>query len=71
MRRARGTGAGRALGAAAVAAARTLGYDRLLLDTVDTMHAAIAIYVELGFRPIEPYRHNPLPGASFFALDLS
>ena len=68
---ARGTGAGRALGAAAVAAAQDLGYRRLLLDTVASMRSAIAIYEALGFEPTQPYRHNPLPDARFFALDLS
>ena len=68
---ARGMGMGRALGAAAVAAARDLGYERLLLDTVATMTAAIATYRALGFVEIAPYRHNPLPDARFFALDLT
>lgn len=68
---ARGTGAGRALGAAAVAAARELGYARLLLDTVDTMTPAIELYRGLGFFEIDAYRHNPLPGARYFALDLA
>ncbi|MGQ0433159.1 MAG: GNAT family N-acetyltransferase [Microthrixaceae bacterium] len=67
---ARGMGMGRALGAAAVEAARELGYKRLLLDTVDTMAAAIGTYRALGFVEIDPYRHNPLPGARYFALDL-
>lgn len=67
---ARGLGAGRALGAAAVAAARDLGYERLLLDTVATMTAAIATYTALGFVEIPPYRNNPLPDARYFALDL-
>lgn len=67
---ARGTGIGRALAEAAVAAARALGYRRLLLDTVAWMTPAIAIYEALGFAEIEPYRHNPLPGARYFALDL-
>lgn len=67
---ARGMGIGRALGAAAVAAASELGYQRLLLDTVDTMTSAIGAYEALGFVEIDPYRHNPLPGAQYFALDL-
>ncbi len=67
---ARGSGAGRALAAAAVDAARDLGYRRLLLDTVASMTAAIAVYGALGFTPIEAYRHNPLPDARYFALDL-
>jgi len=68
---ARGLGMGRALGAAAVTAARDLGYERLLLDTVATMEAAIATYTALGFVEIPPYRHNPLPDARFFALNLA
>lgn len=67
---ARGTGLGRSLGRAAVDAARSLGYERLLLDTVDTMTVAIATYEALGFVEIGPYRHNPLPGARYFALTL-
>lgn len=68
---ARGMGTGRALGSAAVAAARDLGYERLLLDTVATMTAAIATYMGLGFVEIAPYRHNPLPDARYFALELT
>lgn len=67
---ARGTGIGRTLCESAVATARSLGYERLLLDTVDEMAAAIATYTALGFEEIDPYRHNPLPGARYFALDL-
>ena len=66
----RGLGGGRALAAAAVEAARALGYRRVLLDTVAWMEAAIATYEGLGFVAVEPYRHNPLPDARYFALDL-
>lgn len=66
----RGTGAGRALATAAVEAARGLGYRRVLLDTVASMVAAIATYEGLGFVEIDPYRHNPLADARYFALDL-
>jgi putative acetyltransferase len=67
---ARGTGAGRALADAAVEAARALGYRRVLLDTVARMEAAIATYERLGFVGVSPYRHNPLPDARFFVLEL-
>lgn len=67
---ARGTGLGRALAENAVTAARSLGYRRLLLDTVARMAPAIAVYEGLGFVEIEPYRHNPLEDARYFALDL-
>ena len=68
---ARGTGGGRALAEGAVAAARVLGYRRLLLDTVASMVPAIALYESLGFQPIEPYRYNPLPDVRYLALDLA
>lgn len=68
--RARGAGLGRALAEVAVTAARALGYRRLLLDTVAWMAPAITVYEALGFEEIEAYRHNPLDGARYFALDL-
>jgi putative acetyltransferase len=42
----------------------------MLLDTVESMHAANALYESLGFTPIDAYRHNPLPGDRYFALEL-
>ncbi len=67
---ARGSGRGRALAAAAVTTARSLGYQRLLLDTVASLTAAIAIYEGLGFVEIDAYRHNPFEDARYFALVL-
>ena len=67
---ARGGGMGRALAEVAITAARSRGYRRLLLDTVARLEAAIAIYLALGFVEIEPYRHNPMEDARYFALDL-
>ena len=67
---ARGTGLGRALADTAIAAARSLGYRRLLLDTVSRLAAAVALYQSLGFVEIDAYRHNPLEDARYFALDL-
>ena len=67
---ARGSGLGRALAEVAVTAARSLGYRRLLLDTVASLTAAIAIYDRLGFVEIDAYRHNPFEDARYFALDL-
>ena len=63
---ARGTGAGRALGDASIAAARALGYGEMLLDTLSTMAPAIALYRALGFEPVPAYYHNPVPGAVYF-----
>jgi putative acetyltransferase len=63
-------GLGRMLAAAAVEEARRLGYTRIRLDTLPAMEDASSIYRDLGFRPIPPYRDNPIPGALFFELDL-
>lgn len=67
---ARGTGTGRALAQAAVAYATSSGYRKMLLDTLPSMPAAIAIYRSLGFAAIPPYYDNPVPGAIFFAKNL-
>jgi putative acetyltransferase len=66
----RGSGLGRQLAEAVIAAARERGYSRMLLDTLPEMTAAQALYRSLGFRETEPYRHNPVPGAAFLELTL-
>ncbi|EHJ46760.1 GCN5-related N-acetyltransferase [Solidesulfovibrio carbinoliphilus subsp. oakridgensis] len=65
-----GQGLGRALAEAAVAGARERGYRAVRLDTLASMTAANALYKKLGFRPIEPYRENPLAGALYYELAL-
>jgi len=66
----RGFGLGRQLVEATLDAARLAGYACVLLDTLDDMEAARALYEDLGFEPIEPYYHNPIPGAHYLKVDL-
>jgi ribosomal protein S18 acetylase RimI-like enzyme len=66
----RGHGIGKALAVAIVREARNVGYQRMRLDTVPWMTEAITLYESLGFRDIEPYRHNPIKGARYMELAL-
>lgn len=67
---ARGEQLGRRLAERICSEARAAGYSRICLDTLPSMAAAQAIYLSLGFRPIDPYVFNPIPGARFLALEL-
>jgi ribosomal protein S18 acetylase RimI-like enzyme len=62
----RGPGFGPRLTRALLNRARELSYERVRVDTLPTMSAAIQFYQELGFRPIPAYWSHPVPGARFF-----
>jgi putative acetyltransferase len=67
----RGQGLGKKLVTTLIDAARELGYERMLLDTLPgKMDEAIVLYRSRGFREIAPYYHNPVPGALFMELSL-
>jgi len=67
----RGAGAGRALAMAAIEAARELGYQRMILDTLPTMRLALKLYRQLGFEETPAYYPSPIEGTVFLTLDLS
>jgi ribosomal protein S18 acetylase RimI-like enzyme len=66
----RRSGLGRLLAEAVMDAARVAGYHSVLLDTLNDMEAARALYEDLGFRDIPPYYHNPIAGAHYLKADL-
>lgn len=68
---ARGLGIGRQLTAALIDRARGLGYERMVLDTLEGMTAARRLYASLGFRRCAPYYPNPLAGVTYMALELA
>jgi putative acetyltransferase len=66
----RGYGLGRDLAETVITFARDAGYEHLLLDTLDEMETARELYKDLGFIEIEPYYHNPIPGAHYLMVAL-
>ena len=66
----RGVGLGRQLVEAILDAARGAGYACVLLDTLDDMESARALYEDLGFVEVPPYYHNPVAGAHYLKAEL-
>ena len=68
----RGQGLGKQLVTTLIDAAREIGYERMLLDTLPgKMDQAIGLYRSFGFHEIAAYYHNPVAGALFMELGLS
>ncbi|MEW5925453.1 MAG: GNAT family N-acetyltransferase [Candidatus Zixiibacteriota bacterium] len=66
----RGRGVGRMLVEELLTRAREKGYRAMRLDTVPQLDSANALYEKIGFKDIEPYYHNPIPGARFMEITL-
>ena len=66
----RGFGLGRELAEAMLDRARQAGYACVLLDTLDNMESARALYTDLGFAEVPPYYHNPIAGAHYLKVDI-
>ena len=64
-----GGGIGRALALSVIGEARTKGYQKMRLDTVESMNAAQRLYFSLGFETIDAYCYNPLENPSFMELE--
>lgn len=66
----RGNGVGRALALAAIKAAKSLGYRKVMLDTLPAMRIAVKLYRELGFKEAPSYYPTGVEGTMFLTLDL-
>jgi carbonic anhydrase len=66
----RGKGAGWELVRSLISEARSIGYKKMLLDTLPSMKESHKLYRTLGFREISAYQKNPIPGSLFFELAL-
>ena len=66
----RGLGLGRQLVEAILNCARRAGYLAVLLDTLNDMEAARALYEDLGFEEVPPYYYNPIAGAHYLKAQL-
>lgn len=66
----RGEGLGRRLAEAAIEEARSIGYEKMRLDSLSSMTEAVGLYRSLGFTDIPAYRHNPLPNVIYMELVL-
>ncbi len=61
----RGLGLGRRLVEGTLELAKLAAYGSILLDTLDDMESARALYAELGFEEVPPYYFNPIAGAHY------
>lgn len=66
----RGKGLGKKLLLKSIEQAKTLGYEKMRLDTLPSMRAAIELYRSVGFVEIEAYRYNPISGTKYFEKEL-
>jgi ribosomal protein S18 acetylase RimI-like enzyme len=66
----RSMGLGHLLVEAVMETARVSGYSCVLLDTLNEMEAARALYEEMGFVEVAPYAQSPVPGAHHLKVEL-
>jgi len=61
----KGKGIGKKLVEIIIEEAKTKKYEKIRLDTINTMTAALSIYYKNGFYEIEPYYNNPNRGTVY------
>ncbi len=66
----RGLRLGRVLCEELIRLSREMGYDQMVLDTLDRLKSAGRTYEKLGFEHCGPYYHNPHPGVIYWRKSL-
>ena len=66
----RGTGLGKRLVEEVIQRAKGMGHQVMRLDTLGSMKAAKALYMQLGFVERKAYYDTPIEGTVFFELNL-
>ena len=66
----RGKGYGKLFAKKIIKEARLMGYNKMRLDTLDSLKQAMGLYQSLGFKKIDAYYDNPLPNVVYWELDL-
>jgi len=66
----RGRAIGRTLACSVIDNARQMGYEKMRLDTIESMKVANGLYHSLNFRAIQAYCYNPLDNPRYMELDL-
>lgn len=67
---ARGLGVGRKIAEELIQFGKQYGYQSMVLDTLERLTEAKALYRSLGFRQIDSYYDNPLEDVSYWQLIL-
>lgn len=67
----RGIGLGRRLAESIVSKGIEMGYESMVLDTLERLTSATAIYRSMGFEPIDAYYANPVEGVVYLRLSLA
>jgi GNAT superfamily N-acetyltransferase len=66
----RAMGVGKVLAESIIQEAGIRGYKHMRLDTVPSMKEARRLYLSMGFKKIDPYRYNPIQGATYLEKKL-
>ena len=66
----RGRDIGRTLTRSVIDRARQMRFEKMRLDTIESMKAARRLYHSLNFRTIQAYCFNPLENPTYMELDL-